>query len=316
MPSARVRSHWVAVRLSCHEMAFARSKERSCGRSDAATLPFGQHGSSVTRCGADRPVRSSCACPCATTSRAHGLRAWRLAFATLAFHTRTWEGGTWWRAFLRCPSVDKALGALGYAASTIKRGTEVARRSRFAVAVLCLCATAIVANDDDCPGGVEECITVVGQRSSATRPLASWETTTDCWRFLTGDYDAQVSRNHSTHIDEGSNGGLDIAVPDGTPVYAAKSGVVSETFTDWAKGNLSPMGNFVRINHDDGTQGVFLHLQSVADELESDDRVAAGDLIGLSNSTGTRITGAHLHYSQWNAAHTQQVDPQTEHPCR
>ena len=54
----------------------------------------------------------------------------------------------------------------------------------------------------------------------------------------------------------------------------------------------------------------------VADELESDDRVAAGDLIGLSNSTGTRITGAHLHYSQWNAAHTQQVDPQTEHPCR
>lgn len=89
------------------------------------------------------------------------------------------------------------------------------------------------------------------------------ETTTDCWRFLTGDYDAQVSRNHSTHIDEGSNGGLDIAVPDGTPVYAAKSGEIVDRFDRWTESNPSPLGNFVRIDHDDGTQGVFLHLQSI-----------------------------------------------------
>lgn len=170
--------------------------------------------------------------------------------------------------------------------------------------------------DDDCPEDVEDCITVVGERIMTRRPLDSWERTTDCWRLLTARYTARVTRTHREHIEQDSNGGLDIAVPDGTPVYAAKSGVVIDTFSQWNKTNSSTLGNFVRIDHDDGTQGVFLHLQSVAKNLDRGDRVAAGDMVGLSNSTGQEISGAHLHYSEWNEDRTEQVDPQAEHPCR
>ena len=134
--------------------------------------------------------------------------------------------------------------------------------------------------------------------------------------ILTDQYTATVTRTHKQHTDQGSGGGLDIAVIDGTPVYAAKSGVVNDTFNEWNNANSSTLGNFVRIDHDDGTQGVFLHLQSVAAGLNPGDRVVAGDMVGLANSTGQEITGAHLHYSQWNENHTEQVDPQAEHPCQ
>lgn len=157
---------------------------------------------------------------------------------------------------------------------------------------------------------------VEGERTTTRRALAPWETTADCWRFLTDQYTARVSRTHRQHLDTDSGGGLDIAVIDGTPVYAAKSGVVNDTFDEWNATNSSTLGNFVRIDHDDGTQGVFLHLQSVAKGLNPGDRVVAGDMIGLSNSTGKKITGPHLHYSQWNESHTKQVDPQAEHPCQ
>ena len=124
---------------------------------------------------------------------------------------------------------------------------------------------------------------------------------------------APISSSFDEHVARGTNsGGIDIAVPDGTPVYAAKNGRVARFEDKYKKGDgkAPPNGNFIRINYDDGTQGVFIHLKSVENHLEIvGERVYAGELVGFSNSTG-RAFGAHLHYSQYSGG--RQVDPLLE----
>jgi LysM repeat protein len=52
-------------------------------------------------------------------------------------------------------------------------------------------------------------------------------------------------------------------------------------------------GNYVVINHSNGTQTLYGHLRSVA--VSAGDVVAAGQVIGTEGNTG-RSTGAHLHF--------------------
>lgn len=124
---------------------------------------------------------------------------------------------------------------------------------------------------------------------------------------------APISSSFDEHVARGTNSaGIDIAVPDGTPVYAAKNGYVNEAVDGYDKGDEDAPrnGNFIRIDYDDGTQGVYLHLQSVEGHLKkTGTRVFAGELVGLSNSTGYSF-GAHLHYSQYSGG--RQVDPVLE----
>ena len=192
---------------------------------------------------------------------------------------------------------------------------------RFAIVALGLVAAVTVADDDDCPDDVEGCMTVVGERTTTGRTLASWETTSDCWRFVTDQYTARISSNHAAHRAREPDpnrrrrrGGIDVVVVNGTPVYPLKSGVVQVAYDLWDKddpANSGDNGNFVRIDYHDGTQGVFLHLESVA--VSDGDTVSVNDVIGTSNNTG-KSSGAHLHYTQWNEDHSEQEDPELEHP--
>lgn len=84
--------------------------------------------------------------------------------------------------------------------------------------------------------------------------------------------------------------GVDIAVPEGTPVKPVASGVVS--FSGFRPG----FGNMVIIAHDDGMVTLYAH-NSVCFVKEGE-RVAAGSTIALSGSTG-RSTGPHLHFEAW-----------------
>src|SRR5690606_24344871 len=52
---------------------------------------------------------------------------------------------------------------------------------------------------------------------------------------------------------------VDIAMPVGTPIVAARGGVVIRTENSQSGRGTNPAGNFVRIMHDDGTMGVYLH---------------------------------------------------------
>ena len=134
----------------------------------------------------------------------------------------------------------------------------------------------------------------------------------DCWRDLTALPEARMSGTHAEHVARNSVG-IDIAVPTGTPIYAAKDGVVDEIKTGLPEGDrTTTTGNYVIINYDDGSAGRYLHLLDV--EVEEGWGVAAGDLIGHSNATGSTITGDHLHYDHHeDHDRSDPGDPALEH---
>jgi murein DD-endopeptidase MepM/ murein hydrolase activator NlpD len=84
------------------------------------------------------------------------------------------------------------------------------------------------------------------------------------------------------------HGGIDLAGPYGTPVYATADGIVGRS--EWNDGGY---GNLVEINHGPGIQTRYGHLSRLIARPGA--RVRRGELIGLMGSTG-RSTGNHLHY--------------------
>lgn len=94
--------------------------------------------------------------------------------------------------------------------------------------------------------------------------------------------------------------GVDFAVPQGTPVYAASEGVVTG-----ARRN-GGYGNWIRLDHGEGMATAYGHLLRFAPRVKPGARVARGELIGLSGNTG-RSTGPHLHFEVISDG--QPVDP-------
>ena len=82
--------------------------------------------------------------------------------------------------------------------------------------------------------------------------------------------------------------GMDIAVPQGTPVQAPAGGVV--TFAD---SDLYLTGGTLLIDHGHGVSSNFLHLSRI--DVKTGDRVEQGDIVGAVGKTG-RATGPHLHW--------------------
>ena len=81
--------------------------------------------------------------------------------------------------------------------------------------------------------------------------------------------------------------GLDLAVPTGTPVKAAAPGYVAFTRTG------SMYGNYIMVIHTNGIATLYAHLSSI--DVQADQFVSRGDVIGLAGSTGFS-TGPHLHF--------------------
>jgi len=93
---------------------------------------------------------------------------------------------------------------------------------------------------------------------------------------------------------------LDFKMPAGTPVNAARGGVVVKVKDDSGSGGPSrkfeSCANYILIRHDDDTLANYAHLQKHGSRVKVGDRVAAGDLIALSGNTGF-TSGPHLHFS-------------------
>jgi murein DD-endopeptidase MepM/ murein hydrolase activator NlpD len=96
--------------------------------------------------------------------------------------------------------------------------------------------------------------------------------------------------------------GVDFAVPQGTPIYAASDGVVSG-----ARPN-GGYGNWIRIDHADGVATAYGHLSRFAPRIKPGVRVSRGELVGFSGNTG-RSTGPHLHFEVQTGG--KPVDPLT-----
>ena len=81
--------------------------------------------------------------------------------------------------------------------------------------------------------------------------------------------------------------GVDLAGPEGTPIYAARGGTVTTaTFGKSA-------GYYVTINHGDGFSSVYMHMTHYV--VSKGAKVSQGQLIGYMGSTGVS-TGNHLHF--------------------
>ena len=97
---------------------------------------------------------------------------------------------------------------------------------------------------------------------------------------------------------------VDFKMSEGTPVHAARDGVVAriEEAHDigcWEDG-CGKYANFVVVLHDDNTTGEYYHLQQDGALVEAGQRVRAGDLIALSGNTG-HTTTPHLHFAVYHA---------------
>lgn len=97
---------------------------------------------------------------------------------------------------------------------------------------------------------------------------------------------------------------IDFKMPEGTPVHAARAGVVAriEEAHDigcWEDA-CSRYANYVVVLHDDGTTGEYYHLQQDGALVDAGERVRAGQLIGLSGNTGHSAL-PHLHFAVYRA---------------
>jgi murein DD-endopeptidase MepM/ murein hydrolase activator NlpD len=83
--------------------------------------------------------------------------------------------------------------------------------------------------------------------------------------------------------------GIDFAVPVGTPVMAAGSGVIKY------EGTERGYGNFLLIDHQDGYSTAYAHLSRFAPGTHVGSHVRQGQVVAYSGNTGL-TTGPHLHY--------------------
>lgn len=103
-----------------------------------------------------------------------------------------------------------------------------------------------------------------------------------------------------SHNDPQNRYAVDFAADVGTPVLAAREGVVMQVENDFEKAGLNReryggRANFIRILHDDGTMALYAHLKSEGAMVRVGQRIRAGQQIGLSGNTGF-TTGPHLHF--------------------
>ena len=103
-----------------------------------------------------------------------------------------------------------------------------------------------------------------------------------------------------THFSPSSRNAIDIPMPEGTPILAARDGIVFMTVAENDAGGADEAyrakANVVRVLHADGTVGNYVHLMHEGVAVKNGERVEAGKLIGYAGNTGMS-SGPHLHFA-------------------
>jgi hypothetical protein len=113
--------------------------------------------------------------------------------------------------------------------------------------------------------------------------------------LVTQAYPSQI-----THAAADSRYAVDFALPDGTPVYAARDGIVINARHDFFHGAVDPVmldqANIIEILHEDGSIALYAHLHWDSIRVRIGQKVARGEYIANSGNTGF-TSGPHLHFA-------------------
>ena len=104
----------------------------------------------------------------------------------------------------------------------------------------------------------------------------------------TGTYIFPVGSRNFTQFFWYGHPGLDIALAEGSPVYASDTGTV--TFAGW---NIYGFGNLIVVNHGNGAETFYGHLSGI--NVIPGQIVYQGNVIGTTGNTG-RSSGPHIHF--------------------
>lgn len=138
------------------------------------------------------------------------------------------------------------------------------------------------------------------------------------WRYVMGDigavpddtpYELPFAPGQAFKINQGYDGrfshtgafeySLDFDLPEGTPVYAAREGVVVVVQDSYQAGrpdrSLTDKANCITVLHPDGTFAQYAHLRYGGSLVGVGQHVERGQMIGYSGNTGF-TSGPHLHF--------------------
>ncbi|MEW8542087.1 MAG: M23 family metallopeptidase [Candidatus Thiodiazotropha sp.] len=128
--------------------------------------------------------------------------------------------------------------------------------------------------------------------------------------ILSNEYHVPVSKVGKYKVSQGFNGkfshstepnkhAIDIALPIGTNLIAARAGTVISVKDDYHMGGKDKYffdkANHVKILHEDGTYALYAHILIGSAEVKLGDKVVVGQKIARSGSSGYS-TGPHLHF--------------------
>lgn len=99
-----------------------------------------------------------------------------------------------------------------------------------------------------------------------------------------------------------SHHAIDFDMPEGTPVLAARGGLVADVENQFRGRGLDRNvgGNYVMVLHSDGTVGEYFHLKFGGVKVRPGQQVEAGEFLGYSGNTGFS-NGPHLHFMVFKA---------------
>lgn len=123
-------------------------------------------------------------------------------------------------------------------------------------------------------------------------------------------YSLPYARGTAFKVTQGYNGSyshtgaeqfaIDWKMPIGTPVHAARDGVVVKIKDDSDKGGpdrkFENCANYVLVRHADGTVANYAHLLKGSSRVVLGQKVKAGDPVAASGNSGFS-TGPHLHFA-------------------
>ena len=99
---------------------------------------------------------------------------------------------------------------------------------------------------------------------------------------------------------ENKHYGVDIAMPENSPVHSISEGIV--VFAEWT----SETGFVIIAEHLNGLTSIYKHNSSIV--KAQGDIIQTGEIIAFTGNTGSLTTGPHLHFELWYQG--EPVDPE------